>query len=255
MDKILRWLPQEEIGNLFLKECENIVANENLFAGFKQNHIFRRVIGNDVLSKDISNILYETIAEDKSIKEKIEKYKSADLVGGPVLYNYPEPFGQISPGTLYFLNILKDLKDKFGDISNFNIVEIGGGHGGQGKIVLDSGVESYSFIDVPETLALCEKYVSSFGYKCDYYTFPNVPKKEFDLCLSLWCLSEFDETGIQFYFDNVIQKCKNGYFRLNIWDERKEFLISLARKYFNVKVEDEYPKTHQNQNWTLILNK
>ena len=248
------WLPQEEVGNQFLAECSAICQNEESFKTFKQNWIFRRVIGNDVLPKSIADILYSNIEKDSSIMEELDKYKENDKFGSPILYDYPAV--TISPGTLYFLNILQNLRVNFGNLKDFDIVEIGSGYGGQGKIIIDSGVKSYSFVDVPQTLGLCRKYMELFDHDCNYFNFPSVPTRGFDLVISNWCLSEFDEDGIQFYFDSIIKNCENGFFMMNIWDQRKDFLLDLATKCFKyVNVIPEYPKTHANNNWTLILKK
>ena len=250
------WLPLESIGNTFLYECIKIVDSPELFDKFKQNHIFRQVIGNDVLSREISNILYKNLETDSDILDKISTYKTNDIYGSPNLYDYPLT-GNISPGTLYFLNILQSLKNHFGDISNFDIVEIGSGYGGQAKIILDHSVKSYSMIDVLPTLNLCKKYLSAFEYEnVNFYDSNVIPTNTYDLVISNWCLSEFDETGILNYIESVIQYCNNGYFLMNIWDSRKEFLLEKLKPYFNTIEEyPEYPKTHSNNNWLLVIKK
>lgn len=250
------WIFQNEIGNTFLQECEHIVNNQSAFDTFKQNHIFRCVIGNDVLGKHISDILYENVKDDEDILKHIDKFKTNDRYGSPNIYSYPK-LGDISPGTLYFMNIVQSLKHNFGDISNFNIVEIGSGYGGQAKIVLDYGVNTYSCVDVKETLSLCNKYLNLFNYtNTNFYKTTEIPVKSYDLVISNWCLSEFDREGISFYIDTIIKHCKFGYFLMNIWDDRKEFLIDEMKKHFSsVEVLPEYPKTHNNPNWLLIVKK
>jgi hypothetical protein len=251
-----KWLPQQEIGNAFLAECIKIAESPELFNTFKQNHIFRHVIGNDLLSKETADILYKNIETDLSILDKISVYKTNDIYGSPNLYDYPLT-GNISPGTLYFLNILQSLKNHFGDISNFDIVEIGSGYGGQAKIILDHSVKSYSMIDVLPTLNLCKKYLSAFEYEnVNFYDSNVIPTNTYDLVISNWCLSEFDETGILNYIESVIRYCNNGYFLMNIWDSRKEFLLEKLKPYFNTIEEyPEYPKTHSNNNWLLVIKK
>lgn len=250
------WIFQNQIGNTFLQECNEIVNNEAKFNSFKQNSIFRCVIGNDVLSTTISDILYENIKDDTDILKHIDKFKTNDIYGSPNLYNYSE-VGNISPGTLYFMNILQSIKHNFGDISKFNIIEIGSGYGGQAKIILDYGVNSYSCIDVKETLSLCNKYLTIFDYSnINFYQTTNIPDTKYDLVISNWCLSEFDTVGISFYIENVIKNCKYGYFLMNIWDERKDFILDEMNKYFSsVEILPEYPKTHENPNWLLIVKK
>jgi len=248
------WLP--DIANRFLNECIDIVNDESKFNTFKQNSIFCQVIGNDIRSKELADIYYNNILANTNIINNIKKYKSNDIIGNPILYEYPN-IGYISPGTLYFLNILQDLQLHFGDISNFNIVEIGTGYGGQAKIILDSNIISYTAIDVEPTLNLCKKYLNSFNYNnITFYDTNSIIIKDYDLVISNWCLSEFNEEGIKYYIDTIIKHCNNGYFLMNIWDERKQFLLDYLKQYFtDIQIFPENPKTHSNDNWTLIIKK
>lgn len=250
------WVYQDEIGNTFLQECTSIINDQHKFDTFKQNQIFRCVIGNDVLSTHISDILYENIKNDTDILTHLDKFKTNDIYGSPNIYSYPV-VGNISPGTLYFMNILQSLKINFGDISNFNVIEIGSGYGGQAKIILDYGINSYSCVDVSETLSLCNKYLNLFNYSnIQYYQTTNIPKINHDLVISNWCLSEFDIIGIDFYIQHIIKYCKYGFFLMNTWDDRKDYIVSELSKYFSsVETLPEYPKTHQNPNWLLIVKK
>ena len=140
-----QWNAENTFGSKFLNSCLQIVSDNNAFYKFKQNEDFKTVIANDSLPKTISDQIYQSIILDKEIMEKIDQYKTNDLIGMPNLYQYPE-LGYISPGTMYFIHILKDLKQHFGNIHDFNIIEIGSGYGGQAKIVLDYGVQKYSMV-------------------------------------------------------------------------------------------------------------
>jgi SAM-dependent methyltransferase len=252
------WIPKQTTGNPFFDECAIIVDDEELFKIFKQNPTFCSIIGNDVRSKDISDKLYNRVRQTE-IYSDIEKYRTNDIIGTPVLYNYSD-IGLISPGTLYFMDVLNDIKNKFGNIHDFNILEIGSGYGGQAKILLDYGVKSYTCIDVNEPLNLCRKYLSNFKYTnvdfmvteaVEYNTFD-----QYDLVISNWCLSEFDIEGIQYYISKIINFIPNGYFLMNIWDsERKQFIIDALSTKFMVSVEEEDTKTNPNNNFLLTISK
>ena len=43
--------------------------------------------------------------------------------------------------------------------------------------------------------------------------------KEYDMCISEYCISEFDIPGQEFYIDNVIGKSKNVYLLINFYYE------------------------------------
>jgi putative sugar O-methyltransferase len=145
-------------GSSFFDEIESILKLDDKFENFKQNEIFRIVIGNDVRSKEISDKVYKIIKKQNPDLLKNKSLLDNDLYGGPKIYNYDGL--DISPGTLYFIMILSDLKKYFGDLSDKNIIEIGGGYGGQAKIVTDYGCKSYTLIDVEPTIYLARKYLS-----------------------------------------------------------------------------------------------
>jgi len=243
----------------FKRYCEFIVGNDDEFQFFKKHPHFITVIGNDVLSKNISDI-YESslVVEDLVSLEELRRFKVNDTLGSPLLYAY-DSLGNISPGTLYFANVLADIRRQFGNLHNIDVIEIGSGYGGQAKILLDSDmdIKNYSVIDIPSTLGVCNKYLSHFNHtNVNYTTTSEVSNMSADLVISNWCLSELDEQGIQFYIDTVIRHCQNGYFLMNTWDARKDFLVEAIKPYFtNINITPEYPKTHHNENWVLVVSK
>lgn len=252
------WVYEKEgfVGD-FLQMCKAAIEDDQIFSSFKQNANFRTVIGNDVLPKEVSDVIYNQIFEDNLITvEELEKFKSNDIIGAPYLYDY-SPVGLISPGTIYFANILKELRKYFGNLSNHKLVEIGGGYGGQAKIILDSGVASYTIVDISPTLELCEKYLSNFSYNnIEFIKADSIKTAKYDIVVSNWCLSEFDEEGMSFYIESIIKHCSQGYFLMNTWDSRKEYLLDELRKYFTyVETFEEFPKTHQNSKWVLVIKR
>jgi putative sugar O-methyltransferase len=243
----------------FKEYCKVVVEDNKEFQSFKKHPHFVTVIGNDVLPKDMSDI-YESslLTEDLVSIEELIKFKINDTIGSPMLYEY-DRLGSISPGTLYFANVLADIRRQFGNLRNIDVIEIGSGYGGQAKIILDSdmNVQNYSVIDIPSTLGVCKKYLSHFNHtNVSYITTSQIGTIAADLVISNWCLSELDEQGIQFYIDFVIKYCQQGYFLMNTWDARKEYLLQAIKPHFkNINVIPEYPKTHTNENWVLIISK
>ena len=257
-----KWIPLDTIGSPFVVECDKICDNEELFKNFKRNGVFCGIIGNDVRDKNTSDQLYNKLKGTKIFND-IDTYKTNDIYGNPVLFEYPE-IGHISPGTLYFMDVLNDIKDKIGDISNLNIVEIGSGYGGQAKILLDYGVKTYTCIDLKEPLRLCEKYLNLFNYNNVHFI--NTDKldgldeyffEQYDLVISNWCLSEFDIDGMSYYINKIIKNVHRGYFLMNIWDkERKEYLINTLNNLFTkVNIYEENIKSAWSNNFLLCIEK
>jgi hypothetical protein len=246
------WIPDN---NLFFQKCQDFSKNDDLFNSFKQDPIFKIVIGNDVRTKEISDICFDYINDNHNyLFDKIIKFKENDIYGSPNLYEYSK-IGKISPGTLYFMFILSRVIENFGDISNFSICEIGSGYGGQAKIFMDYGIKKYTCIDMKDTLLLAKKYLGKFKYdNISYIQADSIEIEKYDLVISNWCLSELDDDGILFYIKNIIEKSKYSYFEMNMWDiTRKNKLINDLKKiYKNVNVYPELIKTSNNNNYTII---
>jgi len=247
---------EDGLEDLFLKECEKICLDESKFANFKRSPIFTKIIGNDVRSKDISDIWYAFL-KNTEMMEKIKKYKTNDIFGNPICYYYPKT-GIISPGTLYFLSITHDINTRLVNIKNKKICEIGSGYGGQSKIFLDYGCKEVDLIDRKQTLGLAKKYLDMFKYKntCFHPT-TSIPEKEYDIVVSNWCVSELDKKGASFYLDNVIKKSQYGYFLTNHRSEEKKdwFIGELKKIYSNVVIEEENPKTNEKTNYAILCKK
>lgn len=239
-------------GDVFFQTCVNIVNDNNLFASFKTNPIFCVFIGNDVRTKQQSEKFLENILP--SILKDIEKYRTNDLIGNPPLH-YFEGLGKVSSGTLYFLSILSRILNNFDNLNTYRICEIGSGYGGQAKIILDYGVSQYTCIDDFRTLSLAKKYLDFFKYpNVEFKTIKEIDDNQYDLVISNWCLSEFDDEGIDFYLNTIIKNSKNAYFEMNMEDySRKYNLINKLKNIFSEVTETtEVVKTGTPPNFLLI---
>lgn len=252
------WVPfKDSESNFFYDLCENLVKDDLAFSSFKVNSLFCEIIGNDVRGPQVLIECLQKI-QNKEIFENIHRYAKNDIYGNPPLYRV-ENLGTLSSGTAYFLLILDKIIQNFGNIENFRVCEIGSGYGGQATILLSHGVKSYACIDNAATLKLAKKYLDKLGFEnVSYYDTDAIEvDAEYDLVISNWCLSEFDNQGMKFYIDNVVSKAKYGYFEMNLWDEeRKSWLFNEMKKHFSfVTMIDEDVKTHQNKNFLLICKK
>ena len=242
-----KWIPYEaKDDNPFSNICENICENEDLFSTFKTNPVFCQIIGNDIRGNQISEECLKKI-KNQFILDNIEKYKKNDLYGGAPLNKLPI-VGEISSGTIYFLLILDKIIENFGDINNFNVCEIGSGYGGQANILLMHGVKTYTCIDNQSTLKLAEKYLNKFTHgNVVYYDTDNIEvDREYDLVISNWCLSEFDNNGIKFALSNVIQhKGLTNELLINFLDENNFNVNYLDYTYHNSNYHtlDRNPKS------------
>lgn len=196
---------------------------------FKRDKDYVGYVGNDTRGNDVVS------AFDKVVK--LPYIAKNDLVGNPVLHN-----GK-SAGTLRFMKVVQDL-NKF----NFkDVVEIGGGYGGQCLVMKELRSVNYTIIDIPEALELSRAYLEN--YECSFISAEDVPKIETDLLISDYCLSELDKDGVDFYLERI--RFKIGYFTINSGGEMRNYLINKLREFCVVDVVPEKPKTTHHNNYII----
>ena len=216
--------------------CSNI---SNDLTNFKSNPVYRRIIANDLRDFEPTKTLFYFIKDTyPELFEKLNIFNTSDSIGAPNIYNIEGI--DVCPGTLRFVKVL-------GDIKSFNpkkIIEIGSGYGGQCKIIKDYLDVEYTLIDLPESLSVGKAYLKYFNVDATYISSENISLEEsYDLVISDYCISELSYDGISFYIDNVVSKCKNGYFTINNDQETRNFLLSKLQEIYNdVKVIPEAPK-------------
>jgi hypothetical protein len=240
----------------FFDFCTQAVQDDGLFKTFKQHPIFTSIVGSDVRGFGFAQECLNEITNPE-IQGLLTKFSSGDQYGNPPTYEI-EGLGSIAAGTLYHAAILNEILEKVGEVKELDVIEIGPGYGGQAKVMLDYGVGSYTLVDMLPPSKLQQKYLSSFEYNnVEFWDAENLQDGEWDLAISNWCLSEFNNDGIEFYVNNIISKCRAGYFLMNLWDtEREAFVIDLMKKHFSdVQVFQEKIRTHSGPNWLLIVKK
>lgn len=236
------WEPNNQ---RYLDSC--IRGIENLH-NFKRDSIYRTIVGNDMRDKKTAEKFFFYLKNNSpEVFAKLDKFTSNDSLGGPNIYQIDNV--SISPGTLRYIKVLSDIVD----IEPKSIVEIGSGYGGQAYItsLFFEDIE-YSMIDLTEPLLLCKKYLETISPDKSYnYINSNniIIKSEYDLVISDYCLSEFDQNGMNFYLNEVVKKSKNGYFSVNSKPKMKKYLIEQLKLIFEtVEIYDEDPKTTHHPN-------
>jgi len=239
--------------------CNDILRNDSNLESFKRHPGYIYYIGNDVRKVHIAIQFYNYIFDNYGfLFDKWNSFIENDKLGSPMLYSFRE--GVISPGTLRFMKVLGDIMNNF-DFSFNNIVEIGSGYGGQCKIIdCAMKLDSYTLIDIPESLAIAKLYLSKLNVenKLIYQDTDNIkPKEEYDLAISDYCLSELDDEGIEFYTRTILSKCKYGYFTMNIFDDNRKILVRkiLSTVFSEIKEFSEEPKTSHHNNYILICKR
>ena len=160
----------------------------------------------------------------------------------------------ISPSTLRYIKVLSDLIKIFGNLDGFKIAEIGGGYGGQCKIINDYfNIKNYHIIDLPEVNLLSKKYLQKLNINnVRFSTSKDLIPEDYDLVISNYAYTELDRELQDIYKLNIIDNSKNGYltcnFISNLFIDNSDFysreeLVNLKEK---VEIFKEEPLSHSN---------
>jgi len=179
-----------------------------------------------------------------------------DSIGNPITYDFKNEIDNynvkiilnnynISPTTLRYISTGIDMIEYIihNNLNNLDIVEIGGGYGGQCKILFDLiknyniKINSYSIIDLPSISTFQKKYLSLLNYNDNiiYQNFNNIIHKNYDLCISNYAIGEFEYDVQIFYINNVLKYSKYYYI---IWNTE-----NIPNYLIDSKILEEIPKT------------
>lgn len=230
--------------------CYKAAHDEELFVTFRRHGLCRLVV---------DSLNYETgLLFEKSINESypyllpyFKEICQNDKIGDPITQNF-STIGICAPNTLRYVKIVGDLQKEFGDLSKLNIVEIGGGYGGQCLILNTiTGFSSYTIVDLPECLPLINKYLQNFNLK-NYTTIANnlISTLKSDLVISNYAISEIAREEQLIYLEKIINLAPRGYIIYNDFVSEinsfnlDEFISNISIKNRKINVKKEEPNTY-----------
>ncbi|PJD97811.1 MAG: hypothetical protein CK425_01385 [Parachlamydia sp.] len=205
--------------------CYQAVINDEVFKTFKRSPIYRNVLEHVTYDQGLE---YLAVIKKKypDLLSYWDTFSQNDLIGTPMVYFYPDLGGYASPTTLRYVKIAGELKELFGSLHGKRIIELGGGYGGQCKILSDLfAFESYHHIDLPEPLALITKYLTAMQVSNTVMTASDECQEEScDLFISNFGFCECSRSAQEEYMQKYILKSKAGY-----------MILSNAREYLTPK--------------------
>ena len=192
--------------------CSSAAQDDKVFQSFRENPFFHLLF--EEISFETGQRYLELIEkDDPDLFGLMDFFSENDLLGSPKTFDFGLKQA-ISPSTLRYVKNLGDFRRAFGDLSGLRIIEIGGGYGGQCKVL--SGIfnfGSYTIVDLPENLALTKKYLEKHGiHNVQYLTLEELPNEAtYDLVISNCGFSEFHRRYQKRIFDKVLTKSGRGF--------------------------------------------
>ena len=243
----------------YLEVCQKAVADDTVFANFRSYVDYVTVV--EACGRKLGTAYLKAITQDfPHLLYYMPLFHTSDSVGGPAVFYYKKVRRGFSPTTLRYIKVLGDLEHLFGKLDDMDIIEIGGGYGGQCKIIHDiAKPRSYTIVDLPDALKLSEKYLDCFEIKDIVFKQPTDDfANSYSLCISNYAFSEVSYNYQKTYAEKIIKHCKNGYMTCNHFSRKKTklmYALDIFKSCKNKKGEfsPEYPLTGLNNilyTWT-----
>lgn len=207
----------------FAKVFRDALTNEDLFKDFRR-HPDCKQICEGLYNFTGARYIVEIKRTFPVLLEYMDRFASSDTIGNPQSYHYriDKTEIDISSTTLRYIKVLADLMNLFGSLNNMNIVEIGSSYGGQCKIINDiQKFKSYTLIDLPDVLALSEKYLNLHNVNNFILRDINdISDLDYNLCISNYAFTEVERNYQDLYVEKIIKKSSKGYITCNFLGER-----------------------------------
>ena len=205
-------------GGRYVKFCLEASMEDETFNTFKQSPNYTKILEHVTEEQGTA---YLSHCKDFILNNNLqEKIKHNDSLGTPKLYEYPD-VGIISPTTLRYSKVLKDIA-AFTDLNGKDVVEIGGGYGGQYTVLRQLFTpKSYTFVDLPETNQLISKYINKANLDDIPIHYINGEieseevKSKYDFCISNYAISECPPRIIDLYVERYVLPSDAGYITWN----------------------------------------
>lgn len=170
------------------------------------------------MSPEVGQTCFEYILKNLNLTEdEWLFFLRNDSIGNPLLAQYNFGDSQVigSPSTLRYIKVLVDILKLFDVEKIKTVTEIGVGYGGQCRILMNTlPIECYNLIDLPEVLALTEKFLTALNQTGDLryidgtHLYHDAPC---DLFISDYAFSELSKPAQDIYIEKIISKSEAGY--------------------------------------------
>lgn len=248
------WEVSKDLVDPYIQSCKESVESQKSFNNFRRDERIHPILEHVSYEE---GLLYLKEIKDSggSISDISYKFKENDLLGNPILYDYPQ-VGFMSPTTIRYVKNAYDIGTNFSSkVPKIeNVVEIGGGYGGLCRMMnAIFPINQYLLIDLKEVNDLSRKYLQHYFGECNGigWLTPEdlIEVTNIQLCISNYCFSECNRKTQEKYYDKVIKNSNMFYITYNhISDENmsaEEFKELVSSEFYIIE-EKEIRDSHTN---------
>jgi hypothetical protein len=249
------WEAEEQIAIDYLETCRSAVADDAVFAKFKSLQGYKNILEHVTPAQGLEYLQTAVSMAGDALNEHVESFKENDVIGQPYRFPFPD-IGEFSPTTIRYIKNVFEMATLLKDAPISRVVEVGGGYGGLCKtlsVVCD--FDEYILVDLPEAVAVQEKYLKNFPElyaKCKFVSCDDVEEvKDVDLFISNYALSECDYDTQVNYYDKLVANSKFAYIIYNLVNFN-DFYYNKFTERMSERFEFTTEKDYEN---TVILAK
>ena len=237
----------------YVSVCERATYDEAVFNEFKRHPEYQGIL--EHVSAEQGQVYLAIVKTYYShMLEKFTLFKENDSIGNPISLDFGPSVGYTSPTTLRYVKVLGEIENMFGSLSGRNIVEIGGGYGGQCLLLKRYfRPESYTIVDLPPVLRLQQKYLGRLGiHDVKFLTMEDVPGlMACDLVISNYAFSECYRPVQDMYISRILLHAACGYLTCNHISDQVYSRQELMQRIPCSICVGEYPLTYPG-NYILV---
>lgn len=246
----MSWLTSEESIKRYNESLVRAATNDDSFRRFRREAGVREIVEGvpDVVGRGYHTKLCTQLGHD-ALGVEWERIIKNDKVGEPVLVELA-PHGHAASTTMRYAWNVVDMDRhgvKLGE--GAHIVEIGGGYGGLCRMICEyHEPNSYTIVDLPEALALAERYLDQFNIRANYVSCFEYEHHEDPVTtlISNYALTEFSKDVQRGYVEKFMKKAAHGYVTYNSQPRNagQQYSLDEFRSFVqgNAIIEDENVK-------------
>lgn len=241
------WHVTQNIIDEYLQVCREAVDDDKVFNKFKSDPRFTAILEHCRL--DVAINYLDQIKKDNPTLFFNNKFKENDKFGGAKINIISHQWAKhtYSTSTIQYIGVLSNLIKYLPSLNDLNIIEIGGGYGGQCKIIHDHfKPKSYTIVDLPEVCQLQQKYLSKFKINVKTINSLETTPQQYDLIISNYAITEVRNDLKQVYIDNIVLNSKYGYITCNRVGANQNLINTLQQNKNCVKISDVEKESEDN---------
>jgi hypothetical protein len=207
--------------------CARAARDDAAFARFRRLDEFLAIVEPPAVDTDGSReASYDATIDGREYAEHVrnipsyrpllDRFRVNDEIGAPLVETFDQ-LGRFNTYTLRYIKILWDLEQLFGNLDEFDILEVGGGYGGQCAILARRfAFASYDVLDLPETGELARRFLDAAGVdRVRCLSDPAALQPGYHLVISNYAFSELDDRVRADYWASLLPRCARGFMLWN----------------------------------------